>query len=407
MTARDGTARSFDDVAVFERLRAMPQLIERVRTTTGPELAVQAELRREYPEDLVRAALLLEELRNKARAKFRMADQMWFDREGLEQATSEPVARHKARRFAAVARPVLDLCCGIGADSIALADGGDVRAVDLRESACRMTEWNAEAYGVRDRVTTEVADVESLPLGESVIHIDPDRRPAGRRSLKIEEHRPSLPFLQALTERASGGAIKLSPASNFGGKFPGCEIELVSFDGECKEAVVWFGALRTDTEWRATVLPSGDSLTGDPWTARSEVSNLQRFLLDPDPAVVRAGLVDVLAEQSGWSRLDPAEEYLTAEHSPDSPFVQTFEVLADLSNNNREIRAWFRTADCGQLEVKCRRIPVSPEKVRQHLDLSGTAALVLVFARIGGRARAVACRRVARGGGESASKSVH
>jgi predicted RNA methylase len=394
MTASVGAHRSFDDVAILERLRATPQLIERVRDATGPELAVQAELRREYPDELVRAALLLVELRRKARGKFGLAEQMWFDREGLEQATSEAVARHKARRFTGVGRPLLDLCCGIGADAIAFAADGNVRAIDLRESACRMTEWNAQAYGVSDRVTTQLADVEAVELGESVIHIDPDRRPAGRRSLKIEEHRPSLAFLQSLTERSPGGAIKLSPASNFGGKFPDCEVELVSLDGECKEAIVWFGALRTDAQWRATVVPSGETLTGDPWRARAEVSGIKKLLLDPDPAVVRAGLVDVLAEKMGWARLDAAEEYLTAEHRPASPFVQVFEVLADLPNNNREIRSWFRAADCGQLEVKCRRIPVVPEKVRQHLNLSGTRPLVLIFARIGGRARAVVCRRV-------------
>jgi hypothetical protein len=319
---------------------------------------------------------------------------MWFDRPGLEQATSEAVARHKAIRFRDSPGTVLDLCCGIGADALALAHSHDVLAVDLRPAACTMTAWNAEVYGVADRVDSLVEDVQSIPLNDSALHIDPDRRPAGHRTRRLEDHQPPLSFLQSLTARSAGGAIKLSPASNFGGKFPGCEIELVSLHGECKEAIVWFGNLNSGVEWRATTLPANQTLTGDPWTARSEVTALGRYLLDPDPAVVRAGLVDVLAERLGCSRLDSAEEYLTAADIPDSPFVQVFEVLAELPNNDREIRAWFRNADCGQLEIKCRRIPISPEKVRQRLELSGVAPLVLIFARVGGRSRAVVARRV-------------
>jgi hypothetical protein len=117
-------------------------------------------------------------------------------------------------------------------------------------------------------------------------------------------------------------------------------------------------------------------------------------LFDPDPAVVRAGLVDVLAEANQLLRLDPAEEYLTADNPVQTPFAQMFEVIEDLSNNDREIRNWFRRADCGQVEIKCRRIPVSADKVRQKLPLSGSLPLVLIFARIAGRARAVVCRRV-------------
>ena len=64
-----------------------------------------------------------------------------------------------------------------------------------------------------------------------------------------------------------GGGIKASPASNFGGKFPHAEIELVSLEGECKEATIWFGELAEPGLWRTTVLPSGETIAGDPLAA--------------------------------------------------------------------------------------------------------------------------------------------
>jgi hypothetical protein len=382
-----------DDVSLLERLHACPELFERIRSLRGNELAIQKQLRTEFADDLVRAGLLLHDLRRRAAMKFSRADQMWFDRTGLEQSTSEAVARHKARRFEN-SPAVVDMCSGIGADSIALAASSEVVAVDARPAAGVMARWNAEAYGVSARLRCESGRAEDSDLVDRAFHVDPDRRAGGPRSLKIEDHQPGLEFLQQLTTHPAGGAIKLSPASNFGGKFPGCEIELVSLDGECKEAIVWCGPLKTATDWRATVLPAGETLSGDPWSAVSQQSGLQRYLFDPDPSVVRAGLVDVLCETTGLARLDREEEYLTGSEQVSSPFVQTFEVVAELSNNEREIRNWFRQADCGQVEIKCRRIPVVPEKVRKHLPLEGKSALVLVYARIAGRAHAVVCRRV-------------
>ncbi|HID21724.1 MAG TPA: hypothetical protein EYP14_04910, partial [Planctomycetaceae bacterium] len=81
-------------------LRRQPELLEAVRRLAGDALRAQQRLRKQFAAERVRAACLLEELRQRARAKFSRADRMWFDRMGLEQATAEPVARHKARRFA-------------------------------------------------------------------------------------------------------------------------------------------------------------------------------------------------------------------------------------------------------------------------------------------------------------------
>ena len=85
------------------------------------------------------------------------------------------------------------------------------------------------------------------------------------------------------------------------------------------------------------------------------------------------------------TRLDDEEEYLTADAPLESPFVRPFEVLANLANNDREIRAYFRGSEIGALEIKCRRIPIDVEGLRRKLPLSGKKPAVLIFARIGGR----------------------
>jgi THUMP domain-like/RNA cap guanine-N2 methyltransferase len=391
------------DPAPLRRLREAPEILSQIAAWTGPELALQDRLRDEYPAELVRVALTLVELRKRAAGKFSRAAEMWFDRVGLEQCTAEAVARHKAQRFAGRGR-AWDFCCGIGGDAIQLAAGAEVVAVDRDAAACLCTRWNAEAYERADRLNVICAEVETVADRDGLLHIDPDRRPragagssrgTARRSLKLEEGSPHLETLTRLAADFRGGAIKCSPASNFGGKFPRGEVELVSLNGECKEATVWFGELAEAGIWRATALPSGESLAGDPLSAAAPLAPLGRYLINPDPALVRSGLIDLYAVRRGLSRLDDAEEYLTGESIPDSNLAHAFEVVAQLPNNEREIRDYFRGADIGSLEIMCRRIPIDIEGLRRRLSLPGRGAGVLIFARIEGRARAIVCRRPA------------
>lgn len=380
---------------MLEQLKATPELFSHLTENKGAELGLQKRLREVFPAELVRAAITQAELRQKAAVKFSIAEQMWFSAKGLEQATSEAVAAHKASRFSGT---VFDLCCGIGADSIALGKlGCDVTGVDLSPLCCLMTDWNAAAHNVSGRVKTICSDLHQVAGRNGLLHIDPDRRPGagGRRVRRIEDCEPGLPVLLQLIDEFPGGAIKLSPASNFGGKFPGCEVELVSLDGECREATVWFGELAGETSFRATVLPTGETLAAEPLSAWTNVGELGAWIYDPDPAVVRSGLVDVLAERLGLRRLDDSEEYLTGDVLVDSPFVHAFEVLENLPNNDRDVRRAFGRHDFGQAEIKCRHIPIQAEAVRRKLPRKGQGVGTLIYTRQAGKTKVVVCRRPA------------
>ena len=384
-----------DESSLLQALRASPSLFDEIARAkpAEKETHLQQRLRDAYPVEMVVAALTLHDIRRKPTAskKFSRAEQMWLTPTGLEQATAESVARHKAQRFEG---SVWDYCCGIGGDSLALAERCEVHSVDLDPAMCLRTEWNSEVYGVGERVQTLVADV-SLPSDHTgLLHIDPDRRPGGRqRMMRIEDCSPNLEVLRTLMSQFRGGAIKLSPASNFGGKFPGAEIELISLHGECKEATVWFGELAGDQSFRATALPSGATIAADPMSARADITTTRAFAFDPDPAIVRTGLLDVLAEREQLARLDDAEEYLTGDQPLVSPWMQTFRVLEVIPNNEREVRAACRRFGFGSVEIKCRHLPIDVERVRRKLPLEGSRPGVLLFARVLGKAQVIVAER--------------
>ena len=104
-------------------------------------------LRREYPSDVVAAALDLSLLRKKGRVKFTRSDDMYFTRQALEQASAEVVCHYRAQRFVRYPH-VVDLCCGIGGDALALAAQAEVLGIDIDPIRTRMAQANARVYGV-------------------------------------------------------------------------------------------------------------------------------------------------------------------------------------------------------------------------------------------------------------------
>ncbi len=91
---------------------------------------------------IVSAAVRLAQSRRKGAAKFSRAGAMWFDPVGLEQATAERVAIHKAARFSGSL--VVDLCCGIGGDSLVIAGvGSGLISVDRDPGMLERARWNA------------------------------------------------------------------------------------------------------------------------------------------------------------------------------------------------------------------------------------------------------------------------
>jgi hypothetical protein len=389
------------EVEILQQLAAAPELLQQASTAGSRDLRTQTRLREQYPAELVRAALTQGELRQKAAAKFTQAGAMWFDRPELEQATPEQVAEYKAQRFQTVTTEIVDLYCGCGSNAMGLArTGRPVLALDPSPAACLRAKWNADLYGLGNLVEIRQADhpLQQLPSSSVCIHLQPQLKAGRPRAVRLEDGLPALEQLLQLPESSAGGAITLSPASNFGGKFAEAEIELISLQGDCREAVVWYGSLRTESAMRATLLPSRWSLAGNPWEHRARIGPPAGYLYDPDPAIVRAGLVDLLAEQLGLSRLDDAEEFLTGPEPITSPAVTAYEILAELPNNDRALRNHIRAAGFGTVEIRCRHVPVDAEALRRKLPLSGTRSGVVIFARLAGKARILICRRIPAAG---------
>jgi SAM-dependent methyltransferase len=354
------------------------------------------QLRKRHPPELAKAALETALLRIRARNKFVAADRMYFTREALEQATSGIVARHRASRFAGFGC-VADLCCGIGADALALAAAGPtVYAVDTDPLRVAMAEANAAALGVAERVRGRVGDAITVPLPEAdAAFADPSRRADGRRYLDPEDYTPPLAAIRGRWTAGFPLAVKIAPGvSQAELRAVDAEVEFVSLDGELKECVFWYGALRT-TARRASVLPSSDTLFADAPRDPRPHQAPRAYLYDPDPAVTRAGLSHDLAERIDAHPIDPQVQLLTSDRLTPTPFATAFAVEHVAPFHVRLLRDYLRAAHVGRVTVVKRGSPADADDLLRKLRLDGPHHRTVVLTRVDGWHAMIVCERLA------------
>jgi SAM-dependent methyltransferase len=370
--------------------------------TPDRALRLAEQLRGRYPADLIAAALTQQSLRIAARAKFSPADAMLFTRAGLEQASSELTAAHSARRLAGLGL-VADLCCGIGGNLAALASAASqVLAVDADLETLRFAVRNAHVHGAAGLVTPVCADVRDLVLsaasrpgaampGVAAVFIDPARRSGGRR-LRAGDSQPPLDWCLGLADQVGAVCIKAAPGLPHELVPAGWELEFVATGRNLKEALLWSPALATAAR-RATVLPGGQTLTAEPGPP-VPVAAPGQYLLDPNPAVTRAGVVEELARELGAWKIDPMIAFLTADREITTPFARTLRVLESMPWNERAAARRLRQLGIGTADIRRRGLAGDVQQIHRRLGLQGDGAATIVLTRRDGRPWGLICTAV-------------
>jgi THUMP domain-containing protein len=321
-------------------------------------------------------------LRRRAVSKVDSPAEWLFTDTALQQATPSAVARHRARRFAG--RDVHDVTCSVGVDLAALASVAS-RCVgsDLDPVRLLMAAGNTSVPVVR-------ADALRPVSRGTAVFVDPARRDAaGRRRWHAADF---VPPLDALAQAYAGRdlAVKCAPGMDFAELPWDGEVELVSLDGSVREACLWTGAFAGPSR-RATVLRTD----GREWTVTSEdpdecpVREVGEWLVDPDGAVVRAGLVRQYAATLGFGQLDERIAYLTGDAEPVG--VRAFRVLEHGHYTEKSLRQTLRRRGVGRLEILVRGLDVDPNTLRPRLKLSGPASATVVLTRVGRTPMAYIC----------------
>ncbi|MFN8176694.1 MAG: hypothetical protein U0167_02140 [bacterium] len=329
-------------------------------------------------------------LEGRAGAKLPEAARLLFERVPLEQATSPAcAARHAACVPAGAA--VVDAGCGLGADSYAFARAGcRVIALERDPFRAKLARHNLGVLaGESSRSLVARGEAARLPARGDALFLDPDRRASGRRQASLATSSPSWSEIAALLPRFARALVKAPPALADDEIPPECAVEFLSEGGECKEALLRFGAGETPGRRAAVLAATGETRVVEDGPPAGDAAN-GAFLLDPDPALRRAGGVDALARELGAARVSPESTYLFADVDPRSTWARAYPVLHVFPYRPSDLARRLASDPPREILVKQRGLRLPEADVRRGLprEVDGPIRVVVLFPR--GRAR-VAC----------------
>ncbi|MFF0863254.1 methyltransferase domain-containing protein [Nonomuraea sp. NPDC003560] len=369
--------------------RGQRALAEAAELAGTDPVAAATRLRRSYDAALTSAALTQAALRERAAAKFGAdAAVMYFTPHGLEQSTRREVADHRARRMGA--GRVIDACCGVGGDLLALARAGcEVDAVDLDPLTVAVASANADALGLAGRVRVRVGDAAQVrPEEYDALFADPARRSGKGRTFDPMAYSPPWPVVLDLVARAPRACLKVAPGIPYEFIPEGAEAEWVSYKGEVKEATLWTGP-QVGPARRATLLPGGHTLTAT--GVQAAVGPMGRYVYEPDGAAIRAHLVGEVAELIGGRLPDPMIAYITTDEPSHTPWASGYEVDEVMPFSLKKLRAALRERRIGNVTIKKRASAIDIERLRADLRLSGENSIVIILTRILDKPSVIIC----------------
>ena len=374
-------------------------------------LALAEWLRKRLPGELARRAAALHILRLRSLTRFDGDFLPYLNAKGLEQATPQAVAEARARQIAAKLGNAAcwDATCGIGADSVALLRAG-VRLLssDLDPENCRFTRANLEAQAGRGRLGSDRrawtlrADATGAAVRADLVLLDPDRRAGGNRSLDPRTWSPSLEVALEVGLGRAGACLKLAPGLDLERLGPVLEPlarariavswEWTSWRGSLCELTLWLGALAREGDRGhlrhvcAIDREGGEQrVSGEPTScAALEAGGLceLRYLAEPDPALIRSGLLGWLAQRSGMAPIAPRCAYLGGSEPASSKLLHCWKILGSTTLDRKRVRALLGEHDIGPITVKKRGHPNSAEELEARFRGPGREPGLLAVARL-------------------------
>lgn len=306
----------------------------------------------------------------------------------FEQCSSQESAQRKPLSGGSV----LDMTCGLGIDTMALAKRFErVVAIEHDAALAEVVRYNMSLLGITNvEVITASSEEYIATTTEQFdwVFVDPDRRSSeGKKMVCMEDCSPNvvelMPKLQEISKRV---AIKLSPMFDCAEAFRLCspaEVEVVSMGGECKEVNIYTNAERNmlriavvgDREWNFSHETMGIEPCNEPF-----VPSDYRYLLVPDVALQKARVaVAALAPYASiWSN----NGYAFAREAVDVPLpVKVFEIECIEPYRPKELKRKWKGVG---VEIMKRDTSLSIDAVRRATGARAGDDMIVALTTIAG-----------------------
>ena len=298
----------------------------------------------------------------------------------IEQCSSEATAQYKAKLLKG--KTFADLTGGLDIDTYYLSRGFEKSDyVECRSELCALARHNFAVLNAPVTVWNETAESFISHCGTyDCLYIDPARRDThGRKTVAIGDCTPDIGELQnLLLQKAPTVLVKLSPMLDIRQALAALhnvkEIHVLAVDNECKELVF---RLERDfsgpTERYCANLQTSQPLLH--FTQEEEQScpllladYPQRYLYEPNAALLKAGCFKLPAEWFGVRKLHKNSHLYTSETLVANFPGRIFEVEGWAPYNKKVRQALLPDLDKANLAV--RNFPLGVDELRKSLKMS-------------------------------------
>lgn len=331
--------------------------------------------------------------------------------DGISQATRPDVARYHAefvaRKFGKDAH-VLDLTCGLGFDSREFARYGlRVTGVEIDPEIAELARHNLKQFDV----VVHCADANDfeIPNDIDVIFVDPARRDPNaakdslgntKRIFNPAQWSPSWETINRISQ-SHPVIAKVAPGIDKA-ELLDWDARWISSDGDLVECF-----LSSDgTGIRAAVLLNSDDETqlevlGD---AATETAPLGNFLIIPDPALIRASALDVVARICNGGLVNEHIAWLTSSDveavsnlSAQSPSIASIlRIESQFKFSDKQLTTNLKDFSQSGVTVMTRGMQLDVEAIRKSAvkaSRAGNQELVIAIYRDDAGPQAMLCRR--------------
>lgn len=301
----------------------------------------------------------------------------------LEQASSERTARFKASLFSG--KKIADLTGGLGVDSFYFSKRFDeLIYVEQNAELLAAAQHNFTQLGA-DNVHVEHDSAENF-LGKTeeifdLIYLDPARRDERKgKVFQLADCSPDVLKIKNLALIKSPNLLlKTAPlldlhlaAEQLGTV---TKIWVVASEGDCREVLYWLGrkALPLDEiPIHAVALSEGEpDVFAFSWMEeqRADVvfSAPQKFLYEPNPAILKAGAFRSFAQRFGLAKLHPNTHLYTSPKLSMGLPARSFAIEHICKYDKKALKFALPS---GKANIACRNFPGSPDEVRRKLGLA-------------------------------------
>lgn len=336
------------------------------------------------------ASLIATQIADRRKARFKLptfyqAQNILFPPSvNLEQCSSETTAKYKADEMSSInflprrQVRVLDLTGGFGVDTFFFSKVFEhVDYVEPSRDLFNMVNHNHSALGAKNishHNTTAEEFLRSTNEYFDLVYIDPSRRKSNQKVFKLADCDPDVvSLLDLIFSKTNNLLIKASPLHDIhqGIRELNCvkKVFVVAVNNECKELLYLCGKnFLAEPPISAVNLAQHKSefsfLFSEENNLMVSFSDPQRYLYEPNAAILKAGAFKLIAEKFGIQKIEKNTHLYTSKSLiPDFP-GRTFEMRGEVKP---ESKALFFPS--GIANVFTRNYPLSPAEIKRKYRL--------------------------------------